>query len=569
MRPVRISQTSFTAGELAPTVAARIEVARYYAGAERMENLLVRPQGGARRRPGMRHVATLTDADNGLLRLIPFSFNIEQTYLIVLTAGTLRVYRADGAPLAGLTGCPWTAAQAAQINWAQSADTLLLTHPDMPMQQIRRGTVETIWTRAPVTLSNIPTFDFGSGPEPMVSAARGWPECLTFHRGRLWLAGLKARPATVLASRIADFFNFDIGTGLDDQAIAATIDTDQVNAIHQLQSGRALQIFTAGAEHIIDGELVTPKTIAVAEQTRRGIQRFSRVAEVDGASMFVQRGGAALRQFVFADVEQAWRSDLSSLLAPHLIQQPREPTVRKGVQQDDADHVLLPNGTAMMAVLTTLRAQEVTAFTRWTTAGEILAACPLPSGEVYFATRRAGQTRIERWSEASLLDASYGFGPAPPFTVVPNLTHLEGMTVALVADGVYLGTATVADGQVTLPRPALFCEVGLPFTPRLVTMPLEPRDPTGALIGRRARITEISARVNATGYLLVQGQPVILRRLGGPPNAALDTPPPVETGDVTLRGLAGWRERPQVEISQPVPGPLEVLAIATRLELAA
>lgn len=568
MRSLRLAQTSFTSGELAPTIAARIEVARYYAGAERIENLLVRPQGGARRRPGMLHVNTLADGADGLLRLIPFSFNTAQTYLIVLTAGTFRVFRADGVLLTTVTGCPWTGAQAVNMDYAQSADTLLLAHPGVPLQRIQRTAVETVWTLATQTLTNIPTFDFGAGAEPMISSARGWAECITFHRGRLWLGGLASRPSTFLASRVGSYFDFNIGTGLDDEAIAATIDTDQVNAIHQMQSGRALQIFTAGAEHVIEGDIVTPKTIAVAEQTRRGIQRFSRVAEVDGAVMFVQRGGAALRQFVFADVEQAWRSDLSSLLAPHLINAPREPRVRKGVQQDDADHVLLTNTTSTMTVLTTLRSQEVTAFTRWTTEGALHAACPLASGEVYFAVLRNGAMRIERWSEACMTDAAVQATSATPFTTLSGTAHLPGQA-ALILDGAYHGMVTVnGAASITLPRAVRRAELGLPFTPRLKTMPLEPRDPTGALMGRRARISEVTARVNASGTFLLQGQPVILRQVGGPPNAPLGTPPPTRTDDVTLRGLVGWSRRPQVEITQPVPGPFEVLALAVKLELA-
>jgi hypothetical protein len=568
MRPVRISQTSFTAGELAPTVAARIEVARYYAGAERMENLLVRPQGGARRRPGMRHIFPFPAAAIPGIRLIPFAFNAEQTYCIALYGGAFSVFRADGTPLATVAA-PWTGGLAREINRAQSGDTLLLVHPFLSPQRIRRGATDATWTIDTIPWGNIPTFDFGSGAEPIMSAARGYPAAITFHQGRLWIGGFRSRPATIVASKVNDFFNLDQGTGLDDQAIVATIDSDQVNAIRAMVSTRELQIFTGGSEHTISGAPITPKTIAITEQSRRGIKNYTTVAEVDGATLFIQAGGAALRQMVYADVEQAWRSDLSSLLAPHLIKAPFEVTARKNASADDVDHVLLTNGDGTVTVMTTLRSQEVAAFTRWETAGTVLSTCALLSGEVFFAVERQGSVRLERWFDGALLDASAAFSSDTPVSAVGGLTHLNGLTVALMADGVYVGTATVAGGAVTLPQPARFVEVGLPFTARLVTMPLEPRDPTGALIGRRARITEISARVNATGYLLVQGQPVILRRLGGPPNAALDTPPPVETGDVTLRGLAGWRERPQVEISQPVPGPLEVLAIATRLELAA
>lgn len=569
MRPIRMLQSSFTSGELAPTVAARIEVARYYAGAELMENVLVRPQGGFRRRPGMLHVAMLPFAGSGL-RMIPFAFNTDQTYLIVLTGFTFRVWRADGTLLFELGECPWTAAEAAEMNWAQSADTLLLAHRNHPPQRIRRGVTETTWTRDVPVLSNLPNNDYGAGLEPIISATRGWPECVTFHKARLWFGGLRSQPATFMASKIADFFNFYVATPDDDAGIIATIDSDQVNAIRQISSGRALQIFTSGAELVIDPPdgIITPRSIAVQEQTRRGIQRFARVAEVDGANLFVQNGGAAIRQFLFSDAEAAWRSDIVSLLAPHLVQQPNDVLVRKGVAQDDADYVLLPNRGSIMTVMTTLRAQEVAAFTRWITDGTILAAAPLASGEVYFVVLRGGTTRLERWSSLNLLDAAVRRVEATPFTTLSGTGHLPGQA-ALILDGAYQGLVNVGGASsITLPRPAREAQLGLFFQPRVRTMPLEPRDPTGAMIGRRSRISRLAVRVDQTGAFNVQGQPMVQRRVGGPPAAPLDSAPPIVTGDVELRGLVGWRQRHTVEISQPVPGPLEVLAIATRLEVA-
>lgn len=570
MRLARANQTSFTSGEIGPELLARIEVSRYYSAAKLMRNVLVRPQGGARRRPGMAHVQQLagTTGVDGI-RLIPFAFNTEQTYVIALTAGALHVWRSDGLFLATVTGCPWTGAQAAQMNRAQSADTLLLFHPDVAPQRVTRGVVETSWTVGSVSWSNIPQFDYGTGPEDIMSATRGWPETGTFHQSRLWIGGLKSRPATFIASKIGDFFNLDVGTGLDDEAIVATIDTDQVNAIHQIVSGRALQILTSGAEHVVTGDPITPKSVGREEQTRRGIKRYVPTAEVDGATLFVQRQGAALRQFLFVDAEQAWRADLSSLLAPHLILDPVDIAARKTARQDDADRVLLVNAAGTVTVLTTLRAQEVTAFTRWETDGQVKSVAALLSGEVFFAVLRNGTIRIEAWSETLLLDASKRrTETTTAFRVMAGLDHLEGRQVVAIADGAFMGTFTVTGYSITLPRLAFDVQVGLPFDVRIETAPVEPRDASGSLIGRRARIHKITARVIDTGFFTVNGHPAVVRGVGTDPVEPLDTPPPVVTGDVTLRGLLGWKERHEIAITQPTPQPFELLALAYDMRLA-
>ena len=560
----KTTQTSFTAGELDPSLAARFDVTKYFAGAQELLNVLVRPQGGVRRRPGMRD---LIGIDDGLdaVRLLPFAFNTEQTYCLLLTAGRFAVFLANGTYVANVGGAPWNAAQVRELTFAQSADTMLLFHRDMQPQRIRRGGSHASWTLDAVPLTNIPNHDFGAGAEPVISAGRGWPECGTFHDGRLWLAGLRSRPSTALASKVAQYFDFDAGTGLDDQALNVTIDSDQVNAIHQIRSGRALQMFTTGAEFAVTVDPpITPKNINLQEQTRRGIKRFTPTVEVDGAVLFIQRGGKALRQFLFEQVEQAYRSDLLSLLAPHLIRDPVDMAARKGSAQDDADHVLLVNPDGAMAVLTTLRAQEVTAFTRWETAGQIRAACALASGEVFFATVRNGQVRVEQWDEGRLLDngtVATGSG----ITTVAGLAHLEGQAVRLLLDGADHGTAIVAGGQVALPRAADRAEVGLDVPLRVLPMFFEPRHPSGPLIGGKSRVVKATCRVRNTGLFAMRGTAVVLRIAGTDPAPALGTAPPIVTGDLTVRGMTGWRARHDLEIRQDVAAPFELLALSVEL----
>ena len=570
MRTLRTVQTSFTAGEVDPRLDARVDVARYYSGAAVLRNVLVLPQGGVQRRPGLRHVADLPAAAASGVRLIPFAFSAAQTFLVVLYAGGFTVFRADGSQVFSATGQPWNATVADQANWAQSADTLLLFHRDLPPHRIRREGTDTNWSSAPLTLTNVPTHDYGAGAEPVISAARGWPECGTFHQGRLWLGGLKSRPSTLLASRVGQYFDFDLGTGLDNEAMMLTIDTDQLNAVHQLYSGRGLLIFTSGSEHAITvPPPITPTNVAVEEQSRRGIRRFARIDEVDGAILFVQRGGAALRQFVYDELEQSWRADLLSLLAPHLIRAPRDVVIRKSAVQDDADVVLLPDADgAGLTVLSTLRSQEVAAFARWTVEGSVLGVAALASGQVFVAVVRDGTPRLLMWDAACVLDHSHRFSFASPVTQV-SVPHLAGRAAVAVLDGRPEGTVQVgADGTAVLPRAAKAVEIGIGFEVLIRTLPVEPRDPTGALIGRRSRIVRASVRVHRSGAFTLRSDVLGARVLGGPPAPPLDTEPPSEpqwpSAEYRLEGLRGWRTQHTIEISQPPdrPQPLLVQALA-------
>lgn len=656
----RTLQSSFNAGELDPRLTARTDTKKYYSGVKQARNVLLLPQGGVRRRPGLRHVTTLGAA--GLPhQCIAFAFSIDQTYAVVLLAGGFRVFRPDGTALASVFGLPWTGQQAAEMNRAQSADTLLLVHPDLPPQRIRRGSDDSNWSCDTPGFSNLPCHPFGRPPysfgiratpglglipwngqgtqppdtydvtesrdgrmfveiapdgddvftsdhigwqvahadgrarieavfngkqaavytlsefidgnlqspwtleEPIMSAARGYPGSITFHQGRLYLGGFRSLPASMAGSVVGDFFNFDGRTALADRGVAASIDSDQINAIHQLVSARNLQVLTAGSELAFTGSPpITPANFFLAEQTRRGSKPHVRTAELDGGTLFVQRNGAALRQFIYEDLVQSWKTELVSLLAPHLIRDPVDLAARKAARQDDADYVMLVNSDGTLTVLNLLREQEIAGFSLWATNGAFRRICALPSGEVFITAERGGALRLESWDEAALTDAAVLRGPTSG--AVTGLEHLEGQTVQLVLDGAMGGTAVVAAGRVNLPRAATaLVEIGLPFTPRIETMPPEPALPDGTAIGRKVRIISATARVQDTGPFTVNGVLQLPHKVG----QALDTLPPRLTGDIKLRGLLGWQQRPTITIEQPDAAPFTLLGLSLEVDTGA
>ncbi|MDG4602117.1 MAG: hypothetical protein P9C48_02325 [Defluviicoccus sp.] len=132
MPRLRVQKTSFAAGEISPALLGRRDLRAYENGASVLRNVFVHPAGGVTRRPGLRFVDTAA----GPGRLIAFEFNTEQTYLLLLTDRLLRIY-SDEIRIAELV-TPWTAAQLRQLNWTQSADTLLIVHPDVPPKQLTR-----------------------------------------------------------------------------------------------------------------------------------------------------------------------------------------------------------------------------------------------------------------------------------------------------------------------------------------------------------------------------------------------------------------------------------------------
>lgn len=624
MAGARTLKTSFTAGEVAPELLGRPDLRAWANGARRLRNVFIQPTGGLVRRPGLRHVAALP----GPARLIVFEFNTEQTYLLALTAGEMRVFVGD-AEVARVPG-PWTAAMLPQLAHTQSADTLLLCHPEMAPQRITR-TGHASWTVQPwafvrepfhrflpsavltpsgttgaITLTaSEPLFRIGhvatrfrlggkrvvvtavASPTqatatvedaPLASAAptldwdesafswaRGWPVCLCFHQDRLVVGGSRDLPNRLWMSRTGDLFNFDLGAGLDDQAIEFGLVSDQVNAIRGVFSGGHLQVFTSGAEWMVSGTPLTPASIQLHRQTRVGapVSRMVQPVDVDGATIFAARSGRGIYEFAYTEAQLLYQANDLALASQHLV---RDPVSLCYDQLRRLLHVAMADGG--LATLTLYRAEEVTAWTRQETAGAFRALAEI-EGRVWAVVERGGTHRLERFDDDLALDAALtGESPAPR-EVWRGLDHLTAQEVMVVADGAPRGAATVIAGAVTLDPPARTVQVGLGF--RHLVEPLPP-DLAGPLGVRAAslRLVSVTFRLLETAALAVDlgrgPAPVAFRRLG---TALLDAPPPRFTGDVRLRAL-GWSRdamRPLWRIEDDTPLPMTLLSVTTETRI--
>lgn len=87
-------------GEVSPLLWARVDLARYGSWLKTCVNWIVQPYGGVKTRPGTQYIAT-TKNTGDRVRLIPFTYNSEQNYVIELGDHYARFHR-NGAPLMAL-----------------------------------------------------------------------------------------------------------------------------------------------------------------------------------------------------------------------------------------------------------------------------------------------------------------------------------------------------------------------------------------------------------------------------------------------------------------------------------
>ena len=166
-------QTNFSTGELDPLLRARVDLTAYQNALEEATNVVCQPQGGIRRRPGTKYITSLPNtstesAGNGT-RLVEFEFSTSDSYMLCFTHNRMHVFKnktlitaINGGANAYLdtSGVGLTGARLANIVWTQSADTLIVVHPDINPIKIVRGGTDATWTATAITFDSIPKYAF-------------------------------------------------------------------------------------------------------------------------------------------------------------------------------------------------------------------------------------------------------------------------------------------------------------------------------------------------------------------------------------------------------------------------
>ena len=647
MSRVTSFQSNFTTGEIDPLLRSRTDIKQYYNGLSSATNVLVQPQGGVTRRPGLQYVGTIPSASNPQsgCRLVPFEFSTTQSYMLLFVNNRMYVYK-GGVLQTGINGgsddyltTSIASANIGTMNWTQSADTLIIVQEDMAPKKIVRGGSHSTWTISDISFDFTPKYAFtlstsepsgtltpsavdgnvtltasasvfasgnindyveakdGIGRARIVdftsatsvkaivevpffstdalangdwiletdyvdawSGTYGYPRSCVFHEGRLYFGGSKTLPTGVWASRVNDFFDFNPGEGLDDDGIFFTIDTDQMNAINGIVSGRDLQLFTKGGEFYLpqsDLNPITPSNIVVRPSTRRGSKDGIRPVIAESGTLFIQRSGKSLREFNFSDVELSYISNNISLLSSHLLKAPSDMALRRATSTDEGDLLLIVNGTdGNLTTYSILKGQQVVAPSSQTTDGDFINV-GVDVDTTYFVIKRSinGSTvyNVEKWNDDFTLDSAVQYstvaGNLPGSTSISGLTHLEAKSVKVINNGRTLADETVSSGAITSDEtPATYIEVGLDYTPTITTMPVETQLPSGTIIGMKKRILEATLILYLTENITLNGSDVSVETF--PVTLGSNN---IFTGKKRIMPLMGYDNQGQITISQSAP----------------
>jgi hypothetical protein len=411
-------------------------------------------------------------------------------------------------------------------------------------------------------------WELETGYEEVWSTTRGFPRSVTFHEGRLYFGGSRARPSTIWGSKVGLFFDFEATEALDDDAVEATLDTNTFNAITDIQAGRDLQVFTTGGEFYCPQEglqPITPDNFFVKSTTRNGSQEGIRVQQLESGTLFVQRQGKSLNEFAFTDVQLTYVTSKISLLSGHLLRGPTRMALRRSVATDENDLLLLVNGTdGSMVAFSLLRAQNVIAPSEFTTDGEF-EDVGVDLTTIYVVVKRTVDAAtvfyVERFDDTLTTDSAVTGGAA----ATGSAAHLVAKSVDILLDGSVQANQTVpGGGTVTFPRSSTSSfQIGLDYAVKVVTMPADLKISAGTRLGFKKRIVEVNVFVKDTQHLIINGTNVPFRSLDDP--ALLDEEVGEFTGTKTLPGVLGYSNEGKITIEQDIPLKMILLGLEYKI----
>lgn len=402
---------------------------------------------------------------------------------------------------------------------------------------------------------------------PAWSASNGYPRTGTLYEQRLIVAGSPAYPQTIWGSATAAYLDFTQGVN-DDDAFSFTIASDQVNPIQYIASSRALVAFTSGGEFTVAGGLEKPLAPTNAQIRQRSNYGCSRVrpVRIRDAELFIQRAGAKVRSFSYNVTTDDWTAPDIAVMAEHLTS---GGIVDICWQQEPTSIVWLVRADGVLVSVTYDKDQDVTgwaAHTGFDGFVESIASIPdIDSDQLWIVVRRTinGATKryVERFSPDVLVDSAKITVAGSPATVWTGLDHLEAKVVDVVGDDAYVGSYTVAAGQITTTTAITTAKIGLPFENRVELLDPEVQSGMGSASGNYMRTNEVTARFFETTGAFVNSQPLVFRKFGD--NATVQTPQ-LFSGVTRIENLGWERGSSDLVITQDKPMPFHLLSITRK-----
>ena len=320
-----------------------------------------------------------------------------------------------------------------------------------------------------------------------------YPAVVRFFEQRLLYGRTKNKPASIFGSHVGIYTDFSIDPTDDSSGYEFELASQKLNAIEEILTLRNMFILTSGGEFVATGggAAITSRNITVREQSQSGASSVPPIT-VDDTALYVPRSQQTIKTFSYTLEKEAYSGQNLLQYALNLITGKR--IVDIAFQRDPHNllWVVLDDGALLSCTL--LPDEQFLAWTRHETQGKVQSIATKMTSDgtdqLWAVIRRDlpdGTSRqyIEvledilpyesepEIASAFCVDSGLSGEFDAPVTQVGGLSHLEGLTVSILADGNVMPPQVVANGRITIDRPAFKVHVGLPYEFYVKTLDLE------------------------------------------------------------------------------------------------
>lgn len=459
-------------------------------------------------------------------------------------------------------------------------------------------------------LTGTPAWELG-----MLHKGENYPVSGAFFRNRFAFLVNTVNGPNVCLSVNGDYNNFadrECGEATAETAITVPVLGKEFNEGKWLFAGNVLFVGTGAAEFYIDA--VASSSAMAADNVK--IQQISNVGSkavmpvaVGAHIFFADRYGLTLRDLVYNYYNDGYDQIDMSLLGKHLFVS----RIVAMSYQETPDKILwCLMGDGTLTALTFSAEQEVAALSRHDFNGDVESIAVIPNlaaarDEMWIEVKRIINSQTVRsveWVEngmpqsfplsvtedveravqnsrmadyvlkmAAYLDGAVLFERQPDDEreEMTGLSHLEGRTVLLFADGVVLPPQVVADGKVCIKKTYTRVLAGLPIISRYIPQNMYIQTETATGIGQKQRINHLLFTFYLSGGGKAgQDEKTLVDILYRSADAAMDFPQALFSGnkEILFNGSTSVHEQAaSILIENTSPLPMNILAIVPSLDV--
>lgn len=424
------------------------------------------------------------------------------------------------------------------------------------------------------------------------AGANNKPATVAYYQQRRVYANTDNEPQTVFTSQTGIFNSMRTSSpARDSDAVTFTINSKQVNEIRHLIELDSLVILTSGGEYrVTEGQerVLAPSTVGVRKQSNNGASWTSPVT-IDDTIIYVQEKGSRLRDLNYEYVDDRYKGTDLSIMSEHLFQ---------GYTIEEMAYSAEPYGIlwaarddGVLLGLTYQREHQVWAWHKHNTAtaaGDSVVESVAVISEggrdaLYMTVKRTINGSVKRYVER--LEKRITTGPEDVWCVdsglqydgaaatnISGLDHLEGETVAVVADGNVVKDLTVSGGAITLPAAASKVTVGLAYTPAIELLDIDVASASETLKGKRVSVSRVILEVEDSRHGWVgpkedDGSAGTMREIQWREVSDGYGALPLFTGKKEISIEPQWSRGGGVRIEQREPMPLAVLSVIPEVDV--